>query len=1045
MKNIMNINLPRWVEALLTGGFILAMSLAAGCDGKNEGRISKPTEAIELTVTAAGKLPLETYTPTNVLDDTTGAFGVGRHLGSEASARITKPDGTSDFRVFAADLDSPLVVILTALDYDASGVETDVSLPSPATKILLSPGGDFVYLLTASNQILVMNSVTYALDTPIVLQVGSNPVDMDVDSTGRIFVLLAPSTVQIVDPATRKVTTTQNVGSTALSTIAVSPDGSMVALSGPATNQVIFLDGSTLSPSGSVVTGPVNGLAFMPTGKSIFALARFQLMEIDPEANPPQILFEPDIAQSLHEPVPQPSNLRLSIGGNYAYFLDAADSSMRVFDTHSETQTQSVAASGATNIAVVHSYTLKTLPQNLGTAPAWRITATHQGDFQQGQNGAYTITVGNSGNGQATGARVDDTLPPGLTAISFQGTGWTCGLTACSRSDAIAAGASYPPLTLTVNVAANAPASVTNQATVSGGGVLSGVTTTDPTTIRVAKPATWEIMKTHQGTFTQGQNGAVYTITVSNIGDAPTTAGLVQVTETLPTGLTAVSFQGTGWTCTLTGCNRADSLSGEVGVNSYPPLTLTVNVAANAPASVTNQVSVSGGGAVSASASDQATIVAAALPAWTITKTHLGNFTQGQNGATYTITVKNTGAGPTTTGSIAQVTDTLPTGLTAVSIQGTGWICQTPPFIFIGCNRSDSLAAGASYPPITLTVNVAANAPASVTNQVSVSGGGVASGATATDPTTIGAAAPVNVTLTVKTTGAGVGVGLQARIGTSGAYAPTPISQQVLLGQPQTISVLDPQFIAATNGGTGYKFSFWDLTGQPTTPTATLQPGSIDWPATLADPTRNVFTESAFFQVGCYELRVAVSPPGSGTVALSPASGGLPGMPANCYAPGTTVTITPAGNSAQDYVPSLPYPTAGHIVMNAPELITENFVPYAAPQLTIVNLAGAYTGVGANLKATGNLENDTGVNYNNIQITKVMWKLVPTGAAITDTTTLPIAIGNLGTLSGLVTITALFPNTLPASYYACVSGTAVSPLSGKTVTWSDFRYCPLFP
>ena len=87
------------------------------------------------------------------------------------------------------------------------------------------------------------------------------------------------------------------------------------------------------------------------------------------------------------------------------------------------------------------------------------------------------------------------------------------------------------------------------------------------------------------------------------------------------------------------------------------------------------------------------------------------------------------------------------------------------------------------------------------------------------------------------------------------------------------------------------------------------------------------------------------------------------------------------------------------------------------------------------------------MNYNNIQITKVMWKLVPTGAAITDTTVLPIAIGNLGTLtlSGLVTITALFPNTLPASYYACVSGTAVSPLSGKTVTWSDYQYCPLFP
>src|ERR1019366_4714652 len=213
-----------------------------------------------------------------------------------------------------------------------------------ATKILLSPGGDFVYILTASNQILVMNSVAYALDTPIVLQAGSNPVDMDVDSTGRIFVLLAPSTVQIVDPATRKVTTTQNVGSTALSKIAVSPDGSMVALSGPATNQTILLDGSTLSPSGSVVTGPVNGLVFIPTGKRLYALAHLQLLEIDPEANPPQILFEPFIA-TLHDPVPQPSTLRLSPGGSYLYFLNAADSSLQVWDTFHDTETGSVSVS----------------------------------------------------------------------------------------------------------------------------------------------------------------------------------------------------------------------------------------------------------------------------------------------------------------------------------------------------------------------------------------------------------------------------------------------------------------------------------------------------------------------------------------------------------------------------------------------------------------------------------------------------------------------------------------------------------------------------
>jgi hypothetical protein len=59
----------------------------------------------------------------------------------------------------------------------------------------------------------------------------------------------------------------------------------------------------------------------------------------------------------------------------------------------------------------------------------------------------------------------------------------------CSRSDALAAATSYPAITLTVNVAANAPASVTNSAAVSGGGETNtgNDTVDDPTTI-VAPP-----------------------------------------------------------------------------------------------------------------------------------------------------------------------------------------------------------------------------------------------------------------------------------------------------------------------------------------------------------------------------------------------------------------------------------------------------------------------------------------------------------------------------------------------------------------------------
>ncbi|MFD5410997.1 hypothetical protein [Streptomyces nojiriensis] len=40
--------------------------------------------------------------------------------------------------------------------------------------------------------------------------------------------------------------------------------------------------------------------------------------------------------------------------------------------------------------------------------------------------------------------------------------------------------------------------------------------------------------------------------TVTNTGDLPTDGSSVTLTDTLPTGLTPVSFSGTGWTCTHT-------------------------------------------------------------------------------------------------------------------------------------------------------------------------------------------------------------------------------------------------------------------------------------------------------------------------------------------------------------------------------------------------------------------------------------------------------------------------------------------------------------
>lgn len=117
-----------------------------------------------------------------------------------------------------------------------------------------------------------------------------------------------------------------------------------------------------------------------------------------------------------------------------------------------------------------------------------------------------------------------------------------------------------------------------------------------------------------------------------------------------------------------------------------------------------------------------------------ISKTHTGNFQQGQQNATYTITVSNAGNAPTS-GNV-QVTDTLPPGETFVSISagaGSGWSFPGGPV----ATRSDSLSPGQNWPSITITVNVAANATDPQVNTVSVSGGGAAGTANAQDSTTI--------------------------------------------------------------------------------------------------------------------------------------------------------------------------------------------------------------------------------------------------------------------------------------------------------------------
>ncbi len=342
------------------------------------------------------------------------------------------------------------------------------------------------------------------------------------------------------------------------------------------------------------------------------------------------------------------------------------------------------------------------------------VLTSHSGNFFQSDVGdTYTITITNIGSAASSGSiTVTDTLPVGLTATAISGTGWTTDLPSltCTRSDGVAGGGVFPLITVTVNVAANAPAIVTNIVVVSGGGdtnLLNNVAS-DPTIIQSeSAPTVITGTATAVGASVATLNGTV------NPNANPTTA---QFEYGLTTNYgTTVAISGT-----LTGTVAQAVSTSLIGLAASTTYHFRLDA--------TNNLGLTIG-------SDQTFSTAAlAAPDMSVLLSHSGSFAQGDTNDQYTIVVTNVG-NATSSGSVT-ITDAIPSGLTITAFNGSGWTFNIPART---CARSDTLAAGAAFSPITVIVSVATNAPALVTNLVSVSGGSESNLAnnSANDPTTI--------------------------------------------------------------------------------------------------------------------------------------------------------------------------------------------------------------------------------------------------------------------------------------------------------------------
>ncbi len=317
---------------------------------------------------------------------------------------------------------------------------------------------------------------------------------------------------------------------------------------------------------------------------------------------------------------------------------------------------------------------------------------------------APTGVAGSSGNTQVSLSWVAPTMDGGSGIIGYAVTQSTDGMS----YTAVAAG----------SCASLAPTSTSTTCTV------TGLTNGSAYTFKVA---------TINGVGTGAASTASSSVTPATTADPPLgVSGLIGNTQVI-LSWTAPSSNGgstiTGYALTQSTDGMSySSVSAGTCASAAPTSTSTtcsVTGLSNATAYTFKVATINGAGTGSDSVPSPS--ITPAPQNLTVTITHVGTVMLGTAGGAYTLTVTNTGG--FTDGSTVTVTDTLPTGLTATSVNGMGWTCDsatdpTAPF----CTRADVLLNGASYPDIVLIADVDNSAPDPITdeatNSANVAGGG---------------------------------------------------------------------------------------------------------------------------------------------------------------------------------------------------------------------------------------------------------------------------------------------------------------------------------
>jgi uncharacterized repeat protein (TIGR01451 family) len=326
-----------------------------------------------------------------------------------------------------------------------------------------------------------------------------------------------------------------------------------------------------------------------------------------------------------------------------------------------------------------------TVPTSVTSAPILAVSAIDAPDpVAAGTSLTYTLSYSNTGNANATGVVLSDTLPANTTFVSATGGGVASAGAVTWSIGTLAAGAAG-----SVQLVVRVVSPLANGTLISHGSYSIDSTQTNPvagaaiTTTVTSSPILAVSMTDTPDPVAAGAD-LTYTFSYSNSGNANATGSIL--TDALPANTTFVSATGGG-----TAASGTVTWSiGNLNAGATGSLQLVVRVA-----SPLADGTVITNGTCSIRSTQTAAVSAAAIattvtsqPALTLTQTDTPDPVAAGANLTYTLSYANTGSA---TATAVTITDTVPVNTTFVSASGGGTLSGSTATWSIG-----TLAAGAT-------------------------------------------------------------------------------------------------------------------------------------------------------------------------------------------------------------------------------------------------------------------------------------------------------------------------------------------------------------